>query len=203
MFPAGDPEFGDGLELHVALRHIAPLIWRRLLVPADLDLAELHEVLQVTFGWENSHLHAFEIGGFRFRDYDNLDEDDSGFYLDEQMTLVGAVARKGVPFTYAYDFGDGWKHDVRVESVVQGERLRHFTRIECLAGARRCPPEDCGGPPGYEHLLAVLGNPSDPEFAEVMSLAGRKFDPEAFDVAKVNKKLATLAKRFVAVRKRM
>ena len=84
---------------------------------------------------------------------------------------------------YQYDFGDGWDHDIRV-----GQRLASvgLGTPHCVDGARACPPEDCGGAPGYEHLLAVLADPADPEHAELLEWVGGEFDPDAFDVAATN-----------------
>ncbi len=59
----------------------------------------------------------------------------------------------------------------------------------CVDGARACPPEDCGGPGGYEHLLEVLADPADPadpERAELLEWVGGDFDPDAFDPAATN-----------------
>jgi hypothetical protein len=193
------PELGEGVELYVELRYITPVIWRRLLVPANLDFAALHDVLQVSMGWENAHLHSYDVEGITVREFL---EDDTEFFIDEVGTCLGAVARKGRKFTYTYDFGDGWIHDLRVERIVDGEGAEGFRRIECLAGARACPPEDCGGPPGYEELQSVLANAQHPEYRERKEWVGRSFDPETFDLVKVNKKLATLAKRLKLARRR-
>jgi Plasmid pRiA4b ORF-3-like protein len=193
MLDDGAPEFGDALELKVSLRHIVPQIWRKLRVPAELDLEELHEVLQIAFGWSNSHLHSYQVGSFCFRS--DFGEQDESFYIDEAAAHLGAVARNGTSFTYEYDFGDGWQHDIAIERVIAGGTLASPSPIECLDGKRSCPPEDCGGPPGYGRLLAVLRNPADPEYSDVKTQAGRGFDAEAFDLEKVNKKLAILAKR--------
>ena len=69
------------------------------------------------------------------------------------------MAKPGAVFRYDYDFGDGWEHDVRV--------VRRTTSdgAHCLDGARACPPEDCGGPPGYAEILLALESPDDPAFA--------------------------------------
>lgn len=97
--------------------------------------------------------------------------------------------------------GDGWVHDIRVERVVHAEDAAGFRSLECLAGVRACPPEDCGGPPGYEELLSVLADPRHPDHGERKAWVGRRFDAAAFDVAKVNKKLAALAKRLKLARR--
>lgn len=191
-------ELGDNVELYVELRHVAPPIWRRLLVPAECDFAELHEILQVSMGWENDHLHSFDVEGITFRE---VLGHDTEFFIDEVGSSLGAVARKGRKFTYTYDFGDGWVHDIRVERVVNSEDAGGVRSIQCLAGARACPPEDCGGPPGYEELLSLLADPRHAEYRERKDWVGRGFDAEAFDVTKVNKKLAALAKRFKLARR--
>jgi Plasmid pRiA4b ORF-3-like protein len=100
------PSVGEALALRVTLRHIEPAIWRTLVVPAETSLGELHEVLQIVFGWHNSHLHDFEVGGIRLG---MADVEDDMFVVDEQAAPLGAVAGEGTSFTYRYDFGDDWR----------------------------------------------------------------------------------------------
>jgi Plasmid pRiA4b ORF-3-like protein len=181
--------FFDGLELKVTLRHIEPVIWRELRVPARLSLAQLHDVLQVALGWTNSHLHDFTAGDIRF----GMDDTDAEIFLvDERAAPLGAIAEVGSTFLYRYDFGDDWEHDVIVERAVRDSE----TEIVCITGARACPPEDSGGPPGYEQLLATLSDPEHDEHQDVKRWVGRRFNPERFDLLAVNEKLATLARRF-------
>ena len=182
------PAFGDVLEFRVSLRHIAPAIWRTLRVPADVPLSVLHEVLQVAFGWQNCHLHDFQVGDIRFS---TVDTDDEMLAIDERGAPFGAVARAGSKLVYVYDLGDSWEHDIVVERVDQ----RGDPAICCTGGAGACPPEDSGGPLGYAHLLEVLANPKHEEHAELKLWAPRGFDPRKFNAAAVTKKLATLSKR--------
>jgi hypothetical protein len=177
------PSPSDVFELRVKLRHIEPPIWRELRVPAKATLAELHEALQTAFGWQNRHLHDFLIGDVRF----GVVEADSGrLVVAEGAAPLGAVARVGSTFLYRYDYGDNWEHDVVVERVVAGAE----GVIVCVDGARACPPEDCGGPHGYAHLLEVLANPKDEEHAEMKAWVGPGFDPERFVTGAVKKKLS-------------
>jgi hypothetical protein len=175
-------------ELRVTLRHVEPPVWRAVRVPADAPLVVLHEVLQTTLGWTNSHLHEFRVGDIRFG---ILDTDDERFCVDERAAPLGAVARLGSAFVYHYDFGDDWEHDVAVERVVP----RGEDTICCTGGARACPPEDCGGPHGYAHMLQVLANPRDEEHADMKLWAPRRFDAEKFDASAVNKRLLKISKR--------
>lgn len=189
------PAFGDVFELRVTLSHIEPPIWRSLRVPADVSLSVLHDVLQSAFGWKNSHLHDFHVGDIRFG---MADVEDEMFAVDERAAPLGAVARAGSHFMYLYDFGDDWEHEIVVERVdSRGEE----PNVCCTGGERACPPEDCGGPHGYAHMLEVLANPEDEEHEDMKGWAPRGFDPEKFDLTAVNKKLATLSKRIGRRRK--
>ena len=106
--------FGDVFELRVTLRELDPPVWRSLRVPADMPLSALHEVLQIAFGWQNSHLHEFRAGDIRFG---IPDVEDQFFSVDERAAPIGAVARIGSQLVYHYDFGDDWEHDLVVERV--------------------------------------------------------------------------------------
>jgi hypothetical protein len=81
----------------------------------------------------------------------------------------------------------GWEHALLVEEVLLSqEGVRHPI---CLAGARACPPEDVGGIPGYETFLEATRNPHHPQHQEYLEWIGCPFDPEAFDVSTINRKL--------------
>jgi hypothetical protein len=91
---------------------------------------------------------------------------------------------------YEYDFGDSWEHVIKVEKILPA---MPGVRIPlCLAGKRACPPEDCGGAWGYEHLLEVLRDPAHEEHNEMLEWLGGEFDPEAFDIDATNVELRTL-----------
>jgi hypothetical protein len=106
------------------------------------------------------------------------------------LTLREAAPIEGRRFEYRYDLGDGWTHEVVVEKITPPDaRLRS---AECLDGERACPPEDCGGPAGYERFVEAIRNPRHPEHEELLAWAGGRFDPEAFDLSAVNRKLARM-----------
>src|SRR4051812_18056460 len=169
----------EAVELTVVLRDTEPPVWRRIVVPTSLTLRQLHAVLQTAMGWQDYHLHLFDIRGVLYGDV----EDVPGEIGDEDTFTVGDATAVVEAWRYQYDFGDGWDHDIRV-----GQRLASVGTgtPHCLDGARACPPEDCGGPPGYEHLLTVLADPADPDHAELLEWVGDEFDPDAFDLAATN-----------------
>lgn len=184
---------GSTMQLHVELQHITPAIWRRLVVSAEVTLDVLHDIFQVAFGWTDSHLHDFRVGDARFGMADVAEE---LLLVDERAAPIGAVACAGTTLVYLYDYGDSWEHTITVESIAEPERNADPVVVECLGGARACPPEDCGGVPGYENLLRVLTDPADEEYRDMKRWVGRGYDPEKFDLDKVNKKLRTIGRRF-------
>lgn len=172
----------EALEIRVQLQYIEPPIWRRLRIRSSATLADLHDAIQAAMGWGDSHLHEFFIGGRR---YGPLYEDAPEELIDETtITLQALKLAKGTRFLYSYDFGDNWEHDIRVEKAeaVSAELLHPL----CLDGARACPPEDCGGPPGYQELRAALADPRHPRHRELRRWVGKDWDAERFDLDAVN-----------------
>lgn len=169
----------------VTLHHIEPPIWRRLELPADIKLGRLHKVLQTAFGWSDSHLHVFRVGEVRYGIAVPHFADDAT--VDERNVRLDGVARQGDTLIYEYDFGDGWEHELRIERVAPADPTVHYPR--CTGGERACPPEDCGGPPGYQHLLQVLRDPTHEEHEEMREWIGGDFDAEAFNLDSINKTL--------------
>jgi hypothetical protein len=170
-------------QLHIQLRGASPAIWRRLLVPSSITLAELHPVLNEAMGWSDSHLHQFVLGDRVFGDPET---DDTGEleYEDEGKARLEDLLGAGSTIHYEYDFGDGWVHAVKVEKALEPDEC--VTYPLCIGGARACPPEDCGGLPGYERLLETLSNPKAQEHHDILRWVGGYFDPEGFDVNRTN-----------------
>ncbi|MDE2104217.1 MAG: plasmid pRiA4b ORF-3 family protein [Patescibacteria group bacterium] len=106
-----------------------------------------------------------------------------------ERRLIDFIIEPEDSFVYLYDFGDSWRHDVKLEKVVTSPA---DGRAACLGGNRACPPEDCGGPPGYARLRRVLGNPAHREYRETRTWVGRAFQPEAFDLEKANRHVGRL-----------
>ncbi len=173
-------------QLKVTLKHIKPAIWRRIVVPADVPLDILHYTLQIAFGWGDYHLHLFSAAD---RKYGVPDPDfpEPEITPDEETRLNDVLIKPKSKITYEYDFGDGWEHEIVLEKIAADDASESL--FSCVAGARACPPEDCGGPFGYERLLKILSNPKHPEYDDMSEWIGEEFDPEEFDLEAVNKEL--------------
>lgn len=176
------------LQLKVTLAGSEPPIWRRLLVNEGVPFGYLHLVLQLAMGWTNSHLHHFEVDGRILSPQpDTVDE----FLAREEnedysgLRLADLKLQKGQRFSYLYDFGDDWLHQIEVE---EASPVALYVPV-CIQGARACPLEDSGGVPGYEGVLEARADPKHPEHNEIREWVGDHFDPEAFDLAAVNARL--------------
>ncbi|MGQ0774767.1 MAG: plasmid pRiA4b ORF-3 family protein, partial [Pseudonocardiales bacterium] len=187
----GEPEPGDPVhQITVTLAEVAdPPVWRRLLIPAAMPLSRLHDVIQTAMGWQDYHLHSFTDGN---RSY-GLPDPELAF-TDERSVRFGDLDLDRV-IRYTYDFGDGWEHEIVVEAPGTAEPGRRYPR--CIGGGGACPPEDSGGPTGYERLREVLADPGDAEHDDMVMWMGLKhaseFDPAAFDIELVNRRLVALS----------
>jgi hypothetical protein len=173
--------------LRIELLNMEPLIWRRVRVPAKWTLRRLHGVLQKVFGWEDRHLHEFQLGDLRIG-MPELDESEAGLQDDREWTLAEVLRTGAQEFLYVYDFGDEWEHRLIVEPAARTEAGAQLAPM-CLAGENAAPPEDVGGPPGYELFLEALGNPQHEQHEEMLEWIGGIWDPRAFDINRVNRSL--------------
>jgi hypothetical protein len=173
---AGPRKASWSWQLKIELLDVKPSVWRRLLVPETIMLPTLHEVLQATLGWTNSHLHEFVINGVRYSD---PDPDEHGVALQEAL---GMDARC---FDYVYDFGDDWHHVVLVED----QHIAPTTSIRCTGGENACPPEDVGGALRYATFMAAISDPNHEEHETYQEWSGGGFDPARFDLAAANRAL--------------
>jgi hypothetical protein len=171
-------------EVDVRLSEIKPPIWRTIELVGTSTLEELHFAIQVAMGWTNSHLHQFKIDDVS---YGMADVDDTGELEieDERQFRLQDLAEEGDSFVYEYDFGDSWEHVVTIKKVRTVSKL---PSPRCIAGARACPPEDCGGTGGYENLLRVIADPTDDHHREMVEWSDN-FKPEHFVVPKTGRNL--------------
>ncbi len=135
-------------QLRLVLRHVTPLVWRRVLVCSDTTIAQLHRVIQVTMGWEDFHLHRFRIHG---KDYASGCSGSICATDPHTVTLASLRLRPRERFAYHYDFIAGWQHDIRLEQVLPPGPSQTYPR--CIGGKHACPPEDCAGPDDYRARL--------------------------------------------------
>lgn len=174
-------------QLKVTLKGTRPPVWRRLVVPGNLNLARLHDVLQDAMGWEKCHLHQFEVGDAEFGPSDLDDPLGLGPSVEpeKRYTLERLVGEKD-RFTYLYDFGDSWTHEIRVEKVFEAAP---GGAPRCIAGARACPPEDCGGVWGYADIVEALAHDTHERHDEVREWFA-DWSPDVFDVEATDRRVS-------------
>jgi len=177
------------ISLKITLRNVKPPIWRRILVTGGITLGDLHVAIQVVMGWGNGHMHAFDVGGQQYGERGSLEDAAD----EDRLTLNGLVKLGFDRFSYTYDFGDDWEHDILIEKAPPPKDVKAFPA--CVAGKRSCPPEDCGGAWGYADLLVILADPDHPEHDEQREWVGESFDPEAFSVSAADAMLAKVFRR--------
>ena len=170
------------LQVRITLADVAdPPVWRRVLIPSAYPLDRVHSVIQAAMGWQNSHLHAFRLGD---QSYAAPDPDDEMGYLDETKFRLGDLVAGMDRIDYEYDFGDGWDHALVIEARAVAQDGAVYPA--CVAGEGACPPEDCGGSPGFAEFKAVLAGPPSTERDALLEWAGGAYDPGRFDVSAAN-----------------
>ncbi len=178
-------------QLKIALHRARPPIWRRLLVPGNLTLAELHTIFQLCMGWDNSHHHQFMIGDTFYapRQSDNWNIPE--LRNEAEYTLHSIAPKIDRHFEYIYDFADNWVHKVTIEEVLEPHPGRPGPVL--LKGKRACPPEDVGGIHSYMQFLEAFKDPRHEEHQSVIRWVDPRFQPELFDegeIAEINEQLA-------------
>ena len=182
------------IALRIELLDVAPLVWRRVLVSSQWTLASLHGYLQWVMGWTDSHAHEFQIGAgivapdwwIQEADFDT----DTRRYRDERRVSVAAVVSElsaAGEFEYRYDMGDGWQHRIVIESLPRVAETQDLLLPVCLAGENACPPEDVGGPGGYELFLEILADRAHEQHQDMVRWIGGVFDPKGFDLNRLNR----------------
>jgi hypothetical protein len=179
-------------QLKIALDGAKPPIWRRVLVPSSYDLADLHDVIQITMGWMDCHMHQFVIDG----EFYGVPEPEFDFDVKPEAGVRLSSVFKGEKdkIHYEYDFGDGWSHTITLEKILPFTPEK--TLPYCVTGRKACPPEDVGGIWGYANLLAAWNDPEHPEhqsYRDWLADMDEEFDPDVFDRETVNAMLSEWA----------
>lgn len=180
------------IALKITLNDTKPAIWRKVQVPSDVTFFDLHHIIQISMGWTNSHLFEFQVGDYKLgyvsHDlHDMEDTADAGAVLLDLLLL-----KKGLQFGYLYDFGDYWQHTVVVERLINIKKGVIYP--VCTDGQMACPREDSGGISGHYENLKIIKDPKHPEYKDTKRWVGRAYDPEKFDIDKVNKELPKFKK---------
>jgi uncharacterized protein YecA (UPF0149 family) len=173
-------------QLKISLKGTKPLIWRRIIVPSGITFEQLHETIIDAMGWIGYHLYEFQLPDLETKIVDNLEEydcyDDLYDPVDARNTLIDSMLERSKWFTYVYDFGDWWEHRIDYEKCIENYPNSYPTVIKAKGN---CPPEDCGGVPGYYDLLEIMNNPLHPEY-ESMKVFIEQQGYEQYDIDTVN-----------------
>jgi hypothetical protein len=162
-------------QLKIVLADVDPPVWRRVLAPGGYTLDRVHRVIQYAMGWQDCHLHSFDVGGAQ---YGVPDPDGLLDLVDELDCRLDAAVEKHDQLGYTYDFGDWWEHQILVEDVRPAASDHAYPQL--VDGERACPPENVGGPRGYATFLTALTDPDHPEHIETRDWVRPGFDPEMF-----------------------
>ena len=176
-------------QFKISLGRIKPTIWRRIQVPETYSFWDLHVAIQEAMGWKNCHFHRFEVinpksGSSTLIGIPDGDEWGEVSTLPGEKELIQRYfSLQNKKAIYEYDFGDGWGHKLLLEKIVP--RKSEIIYPVCLGGERACPPEDCGGPWGYENLLDIIKNPEHEEYQSMMDWLDESFNPDAFQASDI------------------
>lgn len=181
-------------QVKITLQDSKPPIWRRLLIHSNINLSGFHTVIQYSMGWLNCHLHQFEKDKVLYGIPDDEFAGDFGVTIKDERTfkLSHLLKKEKDSLVYEYDFGDGWSHKVILEKILPFDESVKVAK--CIKGKMACPPEDCGGVWGYQNLLEIINDPSNPEHDEMLDWVGGEFDPNYFSLEEVNEMLFEHAK---------
>ena len=182
--------------LRIELEDIKPLIWRRVAVPTSMNLKTLHSVIQAAMGWLDCHLWQFETKRRKYSLLIPNDPDWNERITDAAATTLSALVANGVKeMEYVYDMGDNWQHRIIVEMLTPAEPGKQYPQF--LGGERRCPPEDCGGFPGYYEFLDNIASKQIKRRKAALDWYGRAYDPDDID----EKQIGAALKRIGNVRR--
>jgi hypothetical protein len=165
---------------------------RRIIVPLSYTFKQFHYILQSLFNWQGYHQHEFMIESHRDGSprYTLLgcprDDEFSGETTRlDRTVLLSEIFPEYDSILYTYDLEDEWNHDITLIRIIDEYDSKHAV---CLGGEGEAPPEDSGGPMGYEDLLAILADPEDPEHEHMKSwYGGMRCLP--FDLERINNTL--------------
>jgi Plasmid pRiA4b ORF-3-like protein len=172
-------------QFKITLQDMKPPIWRRIQVPESYTFWDMHVAIQDAMGWTDTHLHHFEIVNLLTGVKEEIgipDEEgitDIEIHAGWKKNIADYFTNDNSKAHYVYDYGDNWEHAIKLEKILDPKEGVHYPM--CIAGARACPPEDCGGVGGYEEFLEAIMDPNHEGYDEMLEWAGGDFDPDHFD----------------------
>lgn len=167
--------------LEVSLTYSEPIIYRNLVVSKNITLSQLHSFFQISFGWDDSHLHIFNKS--RNEPYDDEEQ-------NEDISLEQWLGNHK-KFFYTYDFGDNWELAVKVKKTKK-EHQSITSLALCIGGENSNVIDDIGGISGFYYALSVLNDKNNPEYEDYLELFEDDFDSLKFDIQKLNKQFEEL-----------
>ncbi len=185
-------------ELKIELNGVKPSIWRTFVSDSNVLLPDLHKMIQIIMGWTNSHLHQFIKDGVIFSGLGEESFIRSVNY--NKIKLCEVLKTEGDSIIYEYDFGDGWEHKLQLVKIRNDIESKD---PECISGERSCPPEDCGGVPGYEEILKALKNPKKKKYKGIIEWVGCDYDPDYLDIPEINERLKKKRSRILSWNKEL
>ena len=179
-------------QFKITLTGIKPKIWRRIQVPEEYSFWDLHVAIQDATGWTDSHLHQFIIMDPKICEEirigipcdDDFMDDMPETVADWKKSINKYFSIKNNCCCYEYDFGDSWEHEIKLEKILPA--ISDLKYPICVGGERACPPEDCGGIPGYENFLEIINDPKHEEHENMLEWVGGEFNSEQFNSKKVH-----------------
>lgn len=185
-------------EIKVSIRGTHPPVWRRLQIPEGITFHELNAIIQLAFDWCGYHAYNFEVGGTLHEKgiFIELSELDYGwgFYetKDSEKEKIDKYFKEYKRIKYTYDFGDDWIHDIIIEKTIETDKK--LVNPVCIKAKMADLPEDCGGPWGYERLLAILADKKHERYKDMKEwidgvIINWHDDREYIDIEEINKRL--------------
>ena len=163
--------------LRIELQDIEPLIWRRVAVPTSMSLRAVHRVIQAAMGWLDYHLWEFKANEQKYGMLLPNDPDWNDRIKNAATTKLSSLLASGVrEMGYVYDMGDNWQHRLIIEKLKPAEPGVLYPQF--LGGERRCPPEDCGGFPGYYEFMDNIASKQSKKRKAALDWYGRPYQPD-------------------------
>jgi len=179
-------KFNNVYQFKITLKDTKPPIWRRIQVPETFTFWDLHFTIQDAMGWFNFHLHDFNIKDPITNESILIGKPQEDIFFKTKKELPGweekiadRFYKENISAIYTYDFGDNWEHDIELEKILS--KKEDIKYPICLAGKLACPPESCGGIPGYYHLLEIMNDKCHEDYESMIDWLGGEFDPEEFN----------------------